>query len=34
MTGAIVSFLVGIAAGIAPAVQAATVPIVNALKQT
>ncbi len=34
LTGAIVSFLVGIAAGIAPAVQAATVPIVNALKQT
>lgn len=34
MTGAVVSFLVGIAAGIAPAVQAATVPIVNALKQT
>ncbi len=34
MTGAIVSFFVGIAAGIAPAVQAATVPIVNALKQT
>jgi putative ABC transport system permease protein len=34
MTGAVVSFLVGILAGIAPAVQAATVPIVGALRQT
>ncbi len=33
MTGTIVSLLVGIAAGIAPAIQAATVPIVDALRQ-
>lgn len=33
LSGAIVSLLVGIAAGLAPAVQAATVPIVNALRQ-
>ena len=32
-TGAIVSLIVGVAAGIAPAIQAATVPIVNALRQ-
>lgn len=32
-TGAIVSLLVGVAAGMAPAVQAATVPIVSALRQ-
>lgn len=33
MTGTIVSLLVGIAAGMAPAIQAATVPIVDALRQ-
>ncbi|MCA9124908.1 MAG: ABC transporter permease [Planctomycetales bacterium] len=32
-TGTIVSLLVGLAAGIAPAIQAATVPIVNALQE-
>jgi putative ABC transport system permease protein len=32
-TGTIVSLLVGLAAGIAPAIQAATVPIVNALRE-
>ncbi|XZE17405.1 ABC transporter permease [Pirellulaceae bacterium SH449] len=34
ISGMIVSLFVGIAAGIAPAVQAATVPIVDALRQT
>ena len=34
LTGTAVSLLVGIAAGIAPAIQAATVPIVNALQET
>lgn len=34
VTGTAVSLLVGIAAGIAPAIQAATVPIVNALQET
>ena len=33
-TGTAVSLVVGVAAGLAPAVQAATVPIVNALRQT
>jgi putative ABC transport system permease protein len=33
VTGTAVSLLVGIAAGIAPAIQAATVPIVNALQE-
>lgn len=33
ITGAIVSLIVGVAAGLAPAIQAATVPIVNALRQ-
>ncbi|EMI19883.1 membrane protein containing DUF214, permase predicted [Rhodopirellula maiorica SM1] len=33
VTGCLVAVVVGIAAGIAPAVQAATVPIVNALRQ-
>ncbi|MEQ9406559.1 MAG: ABC transporter permease [Fuerstiella sp.] len=32
-TGGIVSLLVGIVAGVAPAIQAATVPIVNALQE-
>lgn len=34
VTGTSVSLLVGIAAGIAPAIQAATVPIVNALQES
>ncbi len=34
IVGTIVSLVVGVAAGLAPAVQAATVPIVNALRQT
>lgn len=33
VSGAVVSLVIGIAAGIAPAVQAATVPIVRALRQ-
>lgn len=33
ISGTLVSVIVGIAAGLAPAVQAATVPIVNALRQ-
>lgn len=33
ISGTIVSLVVGVAAGLAPAVQAATVPIVNALRQ-
>ena len=33
-TGTVVSLIVGVAAGLAPAIQAATVPIVNALRQT
>jgi putative ABC transport system permease protein len=33
VTGAAVSLIVGVAAGMAPAIQAATVPIVNALRQ-
>jgi len=33
ITGTLVSLIVGVAAGLAPAVQAATVPIVNALRQ-
>tara|TARA_R110002049_G_scaffold288423_1_gene470885 strand:- start:60188 stop:61321 length:1134 start_codon:yes stop_codon:yes gene_type:complete len=33
VTGALVSLAVGIAAGLAPAIQAGTVPIVNALRQ-
>ena len=33
VTGTLVSVIVGLAAGIAPAVQAASVPIVNALRQ-
>ncbi|MCS7466340.1 ABC transporter permease [Stieleria sp. ICT_E10.1] len=33
LTGALVSLAVGIAAGLAPAIQAGTVPIVNALRQ-
>lgn len=33
ITGAIVSLIVGVAAGLAPAIQAATVPIVHALRQ-
>lgn len=33
ITGTIVSLIVGVAAGLAPAIQAATVPIVNALRQ-
>ena len=33
MSGAVVSVVVGIASGIAPAIQAATVPIVNALRE-
>lgn len=33
VSGTIVSVLVGVAAGLAPAVQAATVPIVNALRE-
>jgi putative ABC transport system permease protein len=33
ITGGVVSLIVGIAAGLAPAIQAATVPIVNALRQ-
>ena len=32
-TGTAVSLIVGVAAGMAPAIQAATVPIVNALRQ-
>jgi len=34
LSGIFVSLIVGIAAGLAPAIQAATVPIVNALRQT
>lgn len=34
ITGGVVSLIVGIAAGLAPAIQAATVPIVNALRQS
>ncbi len=34
ITGAIVSLIVGVAAGLAPAIQAATVPIVNALRES
>lgn len=34
ISGGIVSMIVGLVAGIAPAIQAATVPIVNALRQT
>ena len=33
VSGCIVSFVVGVIAGVAPAIQAATVPIVNALRQ-
>ncbi len=33
LSGCLVSIFVGLIAGIAPAVQAATVPIVNALRQ-
>ncbi|HBJ34246.1 MAG TPA: ABC transporter substrate-binding protein [Planctomycetaceae bacterium] len=33
ISGTLVSFAVGMAAGIAPAIQAATIPIVNALRQ-
>jgi putative ABC transport system permease protein len=33
VTGAVVSLIVGVVAGTAPAIQAATVPIVNALRQ-
>jgi len=33
ITGTIVSLIVGVAAGLAPAVQAATVPLINALRQ-
>ena len=34
ITGTIVSLIVGVAAGLAPAIQAATVPIVSALRNT
>jgi len=34
VSGTVVSLVVGIAAGLAPAIQAATVPIVNALRQS
>ncbi len=33
ITGSLVSVAVGIVAGMAPAIQAATIPIVNALRQ-
>ena len=33
ISGAIVSLVVGVVAGLAPSIQAATVPIVNALNQ-